>query len=82
MNKIPRNLTIALYYVGGCLLWLVAIAFAPLEQSAFGEVFSKLVVFSLAFVLGFAFKETFNKRPWLALFIPLVLIALEVFGLF
>jgi len=71
-----------LYYLGGTVIWLLALAIMPAEQSSTPILVANFVNLTVGTFIGIIAKEKLTKQPWLLLLIPLLSLVSEVLGVF
>jgi hypothetical protein len=71
-----------LYYLGGGVLWFLALAIMPADKSSTPMLLSNFVNLTVGTFVGFFGKEHIIKHHWLLLLLPLFSLIFEVLGIF
>ena len=61
---------IYVFYIGGILLWLLAVGFINTTNHYF--IIKEFVCLMLGLSIGFFGKDLIQRRPWMLLLIPLI----------
>lgn len=70
------------YYLGGTVIWLLALAIMPAEQSSTPILVVNFVNLTVGTFIGIIAKEQLIKHPWVLLLLPLLSLVSEVLGVF
>jgi hypothetical protein len=68
-----------IWYLAGSAIWFVVFGFLAATTKLQIQIIVSYVTLTAGLFIGFTMKEIFLKRPWLAVFIPILHIIAGMF---